>query len=166
MLKIIGIDPGLQCTGWGIIQTTGNNLTYIAHGTLKTNIKDSLADRLNGLHQGLLKIMEQYNPFEAAIEDIFMNKNPASALKLGMARGVVLFTPAAYGLSVFEYSANKVKKAVVGSGHAEKHQVGLMVSRLLPTMPKGVINDAADALAVAICHAHHRDLNERFRVSC
>jgi crossover junction endodeoxyribonuclease RuvC len=130
---------------------------------LQTDAKAQLAERLNALHQGLLKVLEQFQPQEAAVEETFVNQNPASALKLGMARGVVLFTPASFGLKVAEYSANKVKKSVVGSGHAEKHQVALMVALLLPTMPKGVVDDAADALAVAICHAHHRELNERFK---
>ncbi len=163
MVKILGIDPGLQRTGWGIVQSDGNSLRYVAHGVVQTNPKASLAERLNTLHQELMKVLYQFQPQEAAVEETFVNQNPASALKLGMARGVVLFTPAAFGLDVYEYSANKVKKSVVGSGHAEKHQVALMVSRLLPAMPKGIVDDAADALAVAICHAHHRQLNERLK---
>jgi crossover junction endodeoxyribonuclease RuvC len=161
MVKILGIDPGLQRTGWGIVQAQGNSLSYVAHGVIKTDAKAELANRLNTLYQELLNVLQQFLPHEAAVEETFVNQNPASALKLGMARGVVLFTPASFGLKVAEYSANKVKKSVVGSGHAEKHQVALMVALLLPTMPKGVVDDAADALAVAICHAHHRDLNER-----
>lgn len=163
MVRILGIDPGLQRTGWGIIQSNGNALRYVAHGVVQTVANTSLAKRLNTLHQELMKVLEKFHPQEAAVEETFVNKNPASALKLGMARGVVLFTPAAFGLDVYEYSANKVKKSVVSSGHAEKHQVALMVSRLLPTMPQGVINDAADALAVAICHAHHRQLNKQLK---
>lgn len=163
MVKILGIDPGLQRTGWGIVQSNGNALSYVAHGVVQTIANNPLAARLNTLHQGLMRILEQFQPQEAAVEETFVNKNPASALKLGMARGVVLFTPAAFGLEVYEYSANKVKKSVVGSGHAEKHQVALMVSRLLPAMPKGIVDDAADALAVAICHAHHRQLSERLK---
>jgi crossover junction endodeoxyribonuclease RuvC len=161
MVKILGIDPGLQRTGWGIVQAQGNSLSYVAHGVIKTDAKAELANRLNTLYQELLNVLQQFQPHEAAVEETFVNQNPASALKLGMARGVVLFTPASFGLKVAEYSANKVKKSVVGSGHAEKHQVALMVALLLPAMPKGVVDDAADALAVAICHAHHRDLNER-----
>ena len=161
VVRILGIDPGLRCCGWGIIQTIGNSLSYVAHGVINTNSAFSLAERLNTLHQELMKILQQYNPMEASVEETFVNKNPASALKLGMARGVVLFTPAAFGIEVFEYSANKVKKSVVGSGHAEKKQVDLMVSMLLPSMPRGVSADAADALAVAICHGHHRDLNKK-----
>ncbi len=163
MVKILGIDPGLQRTGWGIVQSTGNSLSYIGHGVVQTNAKLTLAERLNMLHQELIKVLEKFQPQEAAVEEVFVNQNPVSTLKLGMARGVVLFTPSSFGLSVFEYSANKVKKSVVGSGHAQKHQVALMVSRLLPAMPKDVFDDAADALAVAICHAHHRELNERLK---
>ena len=163
MERFLGIDPGLQRTGWGIVHSVGNSLSYVAHGVVQTVANKPLAERLNTLHQELMKVLEQFQPQEAAVEEIFVNQNPVSTLKLGMARGVVLFTPAAVGLEVYEYSANKVKKSVVGSGHAEKHQVALMVSRLLPTMPKGVIDDAADALAVAICHAHHRQLNERLK---
>ena len=151
MVKILGIDPGLQRTGWGIVQAQGNSLSYVAHGVIKTDAKAELANRLNTLYQELLNVLHQFQPHEAAVEETFVNQNPASALKLGMARGVVLFTP------------NKVKKSVVGAGHAEKHQVALMVALLLPTMPKGVVDDAADALAVAICHAHYRELNERFK---
>lgn len=161
VIRILGLDPGLQNTGWGIVQKDGNSLKYIAHGVVKTKTDNSLPERLNTLYQGLVKILEQFHPHEAAVEETFVNKNPASALKLGMARGVVLFSPASYGIKVFEYSANKVKKAVVGAGHAQKEQVAQMVSWLLPTMPKDVTSDAADALAVAICHAHHRELNQR-----
>ena len=144
MVKILGIDPGLQRTGWGIVQAQGNSLSYVAHGVIKTDAKAELANRLNTLYQELLNVLQQFQPHEAAVEETFVNQNPASALKLGMARGVVLFTPASFGLKVAEYSANKVKKSVVGSGHAEKHQVALMVALLLPTMPKGVVDDAAD----------------------
>lgn len=160
-MKILGLDPGLQNTGWGVIQKNGNSLRYVAHGVVKTNSQHSLPERLNALHQGLIEVLEQFHPQEAAVEETFVNQNPASALKLGMARGVVLFSPASFGINVFEYSANKVKKSVVGAGHAQKHQVGQMVAWLLPTMPKNIPTDAADALAVAICHAHHRELNQR-----
>ena len=163
MTKILGLDPGLQCTGWGIVQKKENSLSYVAHGVVKTDAKLTLAERLNTLYQELSKVLEQFQPQEAAVEETFVNQNPVSTLKLGMARGVVLFTPASFGLGVWEYSANKVKKSVVGSGHAQKHQVAQMVSWLLPAMPKNVVDDAADALAVAICHAHHRALNEKLK---
>ena len=165
MVKIIGLDPGLQRTGWGVVKASGNSLAYVGHGVVATNSKDSLPDRLNSLHQELMVVLQQFQPNEAAVEETFVNSNPASALKLGMARGVVLFTPAAFGLLVGEYSANKIKKSVVGNGHADKHQVAHMVSLLLPTMPKNVNADAADALAIAICHAHHRAVNLRFKAA-
>ena len=161
MIRILGLDPGLQCTGWWIVQKKENSLSYLAHGVIKTNAKAPLAERLNTLYQGIISVLEQFHPHEAAVEETFVNQNPASTLKLGMARGVVLFSPASFGLSVFEYSANKVKKSVVGSGHAQKRQISQMVSWLLPTMPKEVVDDAADALAIAICHAHHRELNQK-----
>lgn len=160
MIKILGLDPGLQHTGWGIINKNGNSLSYVVHGRISTNAKEPLSIRLNQIHQSLSEIIKKFHPQEAAVEETFVNQNPASALKLGMARGVVLFTPASFGLEVFEYSANKVKKAIVGSGHAEKHQVAMMVSRLLPTAPKEMPADASDALAIAICHANSRDINK------
>lgn len=155
-IKVLGIDPGLRHTGWGIIQTQGNRLKHIAHGVVAPSPKQELAYRLDALFKGLREIINQFQPDEAAIEEIFINAaNAASALKLGMARGVVLLAPATTNLIIGEYSANKVKKAVVGVGHADKTQVSLMVQRLLPGC--GVVkSDAADALAVAICHAHHR----------
>lgn len=154
-VRILGLDPGLRNTGWGIIDVQGNRLCYVAHGVVRSDSKDDLAPRLSQLYQGLLKIIETYSPHEAAVEETFVNKNPASTLKLGMARGIVLLAPAQAGLVVGEYAANRVKKSVVGVGHADKNQVALMVQRLLPT--SGVVSaDAADALAVAICHAHYR----------
>ena len=165
MVKILGLDPGLQRTGWGVVKSCGNSISYLGHGVIETNSKDFLSERLNSLHQGIIQVLQQFRPNEAAVEETFVNSNPTSTLKLGMARGVVLFTPASFGLPVSEYSANKVKKSVVGSGHADKHQVSQMVFLLLPTMPKNVKADAADALAIAICHAHHRELNLRFKVS-
>ncbi len=156
MTRILGLDPGLRHTGWGIIETQGNRLRYLAHGTIAPCPTLELAQRLNKLFQGLIEIIHHFNPDEAAVEETFVNAvNAASALKLGMARGVVLLAPASANLLVAEYSANKVKKSVVGVGHADKTQVSMMVQRLLPTC--GVVKaDAADALAVAICHAHHR----------
>jgi crossover junction endodeoxyribonuclease RuvC len=157
MLKILGLDPGLQHTGWGIIVQSGNSLSYLSHGRISTDPKEELSKRLNQIHTQISEVITKHQPNEAAVEETFVNKNPASALKLGMARGVVLFTPASFGLDVFEYSANKVKKAIVGSGHAEKHQVAMMVSMLLPTAPKNIPIDASDALAIAICHSNYRN---------
>lgn len=154
-VRILGLDPGLRNTGWGIVDSSGNHLKYVAHGVVKSNSQDELAMRLSQLYQNLIKVIEDYNPLEAAVEETFVNKNPASTLKLGMARGIVLLVPAQAGLPVGEYAANRVKKSIVGVGHADKNQVALMVQRLLPGCGP-VAADAADALAVAICHAHYR----------
>ena len=153
--RIIGIDPGLRRCGWGIIETLGNRLTFVAAGTIKPPIEGSLAARLAVLFAELGMVLNQYSPQEAAVEETFVNAGARSALILGQARGVVLLAPAARGLPVAEYAANLVKKSVVGTGHAEKGQVALMVKTLMPAADvKGA--DAADALAIAICHAHHR----------
>ncbi len=157
-MKILGIDPGLQKTGWGVIESDGNSLKYIASGLIRTKTKDSLAKRLAFLHHNMIAVIDEYLPLEAAIEETFVNKNPASALKLGQARGVLLCTPAIKGLEVGEYSANKVKKSVVGSGHAAKQQVGMMIKTLLPSCGE-ISEDEADALAVSITHAHYRSLS-------
>ncbi len=153
-MLILGIDPGLQKTGWGIIFSKGSTLQYKASGLIKTNTNDNLASRLALIQTALTKILGDWQPQSAAIEETFVNKNPASALKLGQARGVVLCAPAMHGIEVAEYSANKIKKAVVGTGHADKNQVMLMVKRLMPACGT-LTEDEADALAVAICHAHH-----------
>ncbi len=158
-MKILGIDPGLQKTGWGIIKSSGNSLQFVASGLIRTKPKDPLAKRLAFLHHNLIAVIDEWSPVEAAIEETFVNKNPASALKLGQARGVLLCVPAVKGLEVGEYSANKVKKSVVGSGHAAKQQVGMMIKTLLPTCGE-VSEDEADALAVAITHAHYRTSNK------
>lgn len=163
-IKILGIDPGLRFTGWGLIASTGNHLKYLAHGVIQPPSKGDLAERLNELFGQLQAVIEFHQPHEAAVEETFVNTNAASTLKLGMARGVVLLAPARYNLPVGEYSANKVKKSVVGVGHAHKDQVSMMVQRLLPG--SGVVEaDAADALAVAICHAHHRQFNQIPRIA-
>jgi crossover junction endodeoxyribonuclease RuvC len=157
MVRIIGIDPGLRRCGWGIVESEGNRLRYIACGTLTPRTDRSLAERLAELHSGLRGLIELHRPDEAAVEETFVNAGARSALQLGQARGVALMTPASMGLLVGEYAANLVKKSVVGTGHAEKAQVQLMVKTLLPNADfKGA--DAADALAIAICHAHHRTI--------
>ena len=153
--RILGLDPGLRITGWGIIDTMGSSLSHVDHGIITSKDGEDLSSRLVSLYTQLIDIIQRYAPQEAAVEETFVNKNPASALKLGAARGVVLLAPAYAGLVVGEYSANKVKKSVVGVGHADKTQMAMMVGRLLPKSG-GVTKDAADALAVAICHAHHR----------
>lgn len=152
-MRIIGIDPGLQRTGWGIIDVAGNKLTHISHGVVQTNAKAPTSERLVQIFSGLMQMIELWQPTEAAIEETFVNRNPASALKLGLARGVGMLTPARAGLAVAEYPANLVKKSVVGAGHAEKEQIQMMIKVLLPGVEAS--SDAADALAVAICHAHH-----------
>jgi crossover junction endodeoxyribonuclease RuvC len=158
--RILGLDPGLRITGWGIIDVEGSRLSHVDHGVVTSKDGELLPSRLASLYGQLLEVMQKYNPEEAAVEETFVNKNPSSALKLGIARGVVLLAPAQAGLIVGEYGANKVKKSVVGVGHADKSQVAMMVGRLLP-QSGGVTKDAADALAVAICHAHHRSFNQR-----
>jgi len=163
-IRILGLDPGLRITGWGIIECEGSRLSHIDHGIVQSKDGEDLPIRLVSLYTQLIDIIQQYTPDEAAVEETFVNKNPLSALKLGIARGVVLLAPAQAGLIVGEYSANKVKKSVVGVGHADKNQVAMMVSRLLPKSG-GVVKDAADALAVAICHAHHRTFFQKVRMA-
>lgn len=152
---ILGLDPGLRNTGWGLIRLHQGKTSYLAHGVLHSTPDTTLAHRLTELFEGLEKVIEAWDPDEAAVEETFVNKNPVSTLKLGMARGVILLAPAKAGLSVAEYSANKIKKTVVGVGHASKDQVGMMVGHLLPPA-RCVSPDAADALAAALCHAHYR----------
>jgi crossover junction endodeoxyribonuclease RuvC len=152
--KILGLDPGLGTTGWGLIQAQGNRLSHIANGQLKTDTSAPLAERLADLCRQLEAMIAEHAPETAAVEEVFVNKNPQSTLKLGQARGVALMCAANAGMAVGEYSPTLVKKAVVGTGAAEKAQVHAMVSRLLPGA-KIAGPDAADALAVAITHAHH-----------
>ena len=157
-MRLIGFDPGLRHTGWGVIETAGNRLAHVADGVVHAPKREVLAERLVELFRQLNAVLDEYRPEAAAVEETFVNKNPASTLKLGVARGVVLLAPAARGIPVFEYSANLIKKSVVGVGHAEKAQVEMMVKRLLPAALLAT-PDAADALAVAICHAHHAATN-------
>jgi crossover junction endodeoxyribonuclease RuvC len=151
---IIGLDPGLGCTGWGVIAASGNRLSHIANGQIRTDPRMELAKRLVELHDKLAEVLGKHGPETAAVEEVFINENPQSTLKLGQARGVVLLAAAKSGARVGEYAARLVKKAVVGTGGAEKNQVHAMVQRLLPGV-KIAGPDAADALAVAITHAHH-----------
>lgn len=156
-VRIIGIDPGLRRCGWGVIDVAGNRLTFVASGALKPDTEMALADRLVAIHQGINDLIDRFRPDEAAVEETFVNAGARSALLLGQARGVVLMTPALRGLVVGEYAANLIKKSVVGTGHAEKEQVQAMVKILLPQADFKSA-DAADALAIAICHAHHRTM--------
>ena len=151
---ILGLDPSLSSTGWGIVRAEGNRLTHLANGQLRTSADESLPYRLSHLATQLEAILADHRPESAAAEEIFVNKNPQSTLKLAQARGVVLMIAARSGIGVAEYAARLVKKAVVGTGAAEKVQVHAMVQRLLPGV-RIAGPDAADALAVAITHAHH-----------
>ena len=162
MMRIIGLDPGLRNTGWGIIEVEANQFRYVADGTVRPKVAQQLAWRLRDLHDGLAEAIAEFVPDEAAVEETFVNKNPKSTLKLGEARGVILLTPALAGLPVAEYAANKIKKAVVGVGHAAKEQVQMMVRRILPGCAFSS-PDAADALAVAICHANLRETEMRWQ---
>lgn len=154
-MRIIGLDPGLQRTGWGVIRADGSRLSHIANGTVTTDAALPLAQRLRQLHEGLATVLAHWRPDAAAVEQTFVNKNPDSTLKLGQARGVVILAPALLGLAVADYAPNQIKKSVVGVGHADKAQIHAMVSRLLPGIAIAG-PDAADALAIAITHAHHR----------
>jgi crossover junction endodeoxyribonuclease RuvC len=155
VIRIIGIDPGLQRTGWGVVDVTGNRLSFVAAGVVRSVAANSLADRLVELHDGLVAVIAAHRPDEAAVEQTFVNVNPTSTLKLGQARGIAMLVPAKAGLGVHEYAPNAIKKAIVGAGHAEKAQIHHMVRILLPrAVFEG--DDPADALAIAICHAHHR----------
>ena len=153
-MRILGLDPGLGTTGWGLIEAQGNRLSHIANGELKTKTSAPLPERLAQLADQLEALLAEHRPDGAAVEEVFVNKNPQSTLKLGQARGVAIMLAARAGISVGEYAARLVKKAVVGNGNAEKVQVHAMVARLLPGV-KIAGADAADALAVAITHAHH-----------
>ncbi|HUH48999.1 MAG TPA: crossover junction endodeoxyribonuclease RuvC [Mycoplana sp.] len=154
-IRIIGIDPGLRRTGWGIIEALGNSLRFVASGTVTSDGEMDLASRLCQLHDGLAEIIHAYRPDEAAVEQTFVNKDATATLKLGQARGIAMLVPARAGLRVAEYAPNAVKKAVIGVGHGEKQQIQMMLKVLMPKAEfKG--NDAADALAIAICHAHNR----------
>ncbi|MBZ9758511.1 crossover junction endodeoxyribonuclease RuvC [Mesorhizobium sp. ESP6-5] len=154
-IRIIGIDPGLRRTGWGIVESLGNSLRFVAAGTVRSEDKAALATRLCQLHDGLADILHQAMPHEAAVEQTFVNKDAVATLKLGQARGIAMLVPARAGLVVAEYAPNAVKKAVIGVGHGDKKQIHMMVKVLLP---KAIFDTehAADALAIAICHVHHR----------
>jgi crossover junction endodeoxyribonuclease RuvC len=154
-IRIIGIDPGLRRTGWGIVESAGNALRFVASGTVRSDDKATLAARLCQLHDGLSEVLARVAPDEAAVEQTFVNKDASATLKLGQARGIAMLVPARAGLLVAEYAPNAVKKAVIGVGHGDKKQIHMMVKVLLP---KATFDgdDSADALAVAICHAHHR----------
>src|SRR5579859_3120907 len=154
-VRILGIDPGLRRTGWGVIEVDGNRLAYVGCGSVQTPDDLPLAGRLLAIHEGLAAVLADFRPVEAAVEQTFVNKDGVATLKLGQARGVAMLAPAMFGIPVCEYAPNQVKKTVVGAGHADKNQIMVMLKVLLPKAePKSA--DAADALAIAITHAHHR----------
>ena len=154
-IRILGIDPGLRRTGWGMIACEGNRLMYLACGSVETSDKAALAERLVTIHDGLVRIVDEFRPDEAAVEATFVNRDATATLKLGQARGIALLVPAKAGVLVAEYAPNLVKKTIVGAGHAEKTQIRMMIGVLLPKAdPQSP--DAADALAIAVTHAHHR----------
>ena len=154
-IRILGVDPGLRRTGWGVVTMRGNTLGFVAAGTIKAPLDGELAARLLAIHQALAAVVGEHNPHEAAVEQTFVNRDAGATLKLGQARGIALLVPAQAGLDVAEYAPNAVKKTIVGAGHADKAQIRAMVKVLLPRA-RFDTDDAADALAIAICHAHHR----------
>src|SRR3954454_23068422 len=154
-VRILGIDPGLRRTGWGVVEIDGNRLTFIGCGSVEPRENLPLARRLLAIHEGLAKVLGDFQPAEAAVEQTFVNKDGVATLKLGQARGIAMMTPAMFGIGVAEYAPNKVKKTVVGAGHADKNQIQVMLKILLPKA-EFTSADAADALAIPITHAHHR----------
>ncbi len=159
-IRIVGIDPGLRRTGWGVVETQGNSLRFVASGTVTSDDKLDLASRLRQLHDGLAAVIDRLRPDEAAVEQTFVNKDATATLKLGQARGIAMLVPALAGLPVAEYAPNAVKKAVIGVGHADKDQIQMMVKVLMPRATFDTA-DAADAIAIAICHTHHRQSSQR-----
>ena len=155
-MRILGLDPGLRHTGWGIIDKNGSAVSFVATGVISADTDLTLAERLAQIHKALAQVITDYKPQEAAIEETFVNVNPTSTLKLGQARGVAMLTPALYHISVAEYTPNQIKKMIVGVGHAEKKQVDMMVRKMLPTLPLDIPPDSADALAIALCHGFMR----------
>jgi len=163
-MRILGLDPSISSTGWGIIDVNGNRLSYVADGFIPTSNKESLSKRLQTIHNHLKQIIELYKPDEASIEITFLNTNPETSLKLSMARGVVFLMPALYNIPLFEYEPNKIKKALTGVGKADKTQVETMVKILLPgCQPKN--NDSSDALAIAITHCNLRSTYQKLKES-
>jgi len=164
MTIILGIDPGLQRTGWGVIVSKQNQLSFLDCGVIASDNSLSMPERLKQLHDGLQAVIAKYHPAEAAVEETFVSVNGASTLRLGQARGAILLALSLARLPVYEYSATMVKKSVVGNGHADKHQVAMMVKTLLPAS-NAKKADAADALAAAICHAHQRTVNQLIKAA-
>jgi crossover junction endodeoxyribonuclease RuvC len=161
-IRILGLDPGLRHTGWGVIACEGSRLVHVAHGVISPDQAAPFANRLLHLFEQICGVIETHRPDEAAVEEVFVNMNPSSTLKLGHARAASLIAPARAGLPVAEYATRAVKKAVVGTGTADKGQIGFMIRRLLPAAGD-TSADSADALAVAIAHAHLRVSQLRLR---
>ncbi len=155
-MLILGIDPGLRHTGWGLVQKDQSRLVFVSAGLINADSSLALAERLAEIYESLVRVIDTFHPQEAAIEETFVNKNPNSTLKLGQARGVALLAPAMRHISVSEYTPNQIKKMVVGAGHADKNQVDMMVRKLLPTVPDNIPADSSDALAIALCHCFMR----------
>jgi len=154
-IRILGIDPGLRRTGWGVVEYVGNRLGFIGCGSVETSDKAALAERLVVIHDGLTRVIDEFRPDEAAVEATFVNRDAVATLKLGQARGIAMLVPARSGVPVSEYAPNLVKKTIIGAGHGEKGQIRMMIGVLLPKAdPRS--DDAADALAIAVTHAHHR----------
>jgi crossover junction endodeoxyribonuclease RuvC len=154
-IRILGIDPGLRRTGWGVVAVEGNRLSFVGCGSVDANERLALAARLLAIYDGLTRVIAEFRPDEAAVEATFVNKDASATLKLGQARGIAMLVPAQAGLPVAEYAPNLVKKTIVGAGHGEKQQIRMMIGMLLPKAdPQS--EDAADALAIAVTHAHHR----------
>lgn len=163
-IRILGIDPGLRRTGWGVVACEGNRLAYVACGSVETDAKAPLAERLMVIHRSLTQIVAEMRPDEAAVEATFVNRDAAATLKLGQARGIAMVVPALAGLPVAEYAPNLIKKTIVGAGHSEKQQIRMMIGVLLPRAdPQS--EDAADALAIAVTHAHHRAAAATMRIA-
>jgi crossover junction endodeoxyribonuclease RuvC len=154
-IRILGIDPGLRRTGWGMVEIAGNRLGFIGCGSVMTRDDDALAARLLTIYEGLMRILDEFRPDEAAVEATFVNRDAKATLKLGQARGIAMVVPAKAGVPVAEYAPNLVKKSIVGAGHGDKAQVRMMIGVLLPKADPSS-DDAADALAIAVTHAHHR----------
>lgn len=158
LVRILGIDPGLNNTGWGVVDCLAGKFNFVGAGILHSDVKKSLAERLTELHLGLIAVIDEFHPIEAVVEQTFVNKNPSSTLKLGQARGIALLAPALRDIPVFEYAPNQIKKMIVGVGHADKSQVDMMVRTMLKGLPKECTlgPDASDALAMAVCRAYMR----------
>jgi crossover junction endodeoxyribonuclease RuvC len=159
-MRLLGLDPGLRTTGWGVVEIDGTRIRHVGNGQVVSDAAAPTADRLVALFDGITDVLERHRPTSAAVEETFVNVNASSTLKLGLARGVALLAPARFGIEVAEYASTAVKKSVVGAGHADKQQIQAMVQRLLPGVQLAGA-DAADALAVALCHGHHLQTRQR-----